>query len=1175
LEALEERVLLDGTLALSAAAYSVIKGNTATIAVTRTGGMTGTLQVDYAVTPGTATAGVNYAGILPRPDLSDPGNRLTGTLTWVDGDSATKTFRIRALDDYHTDPALTANITLSNLLGSGTLGTSAAVLTINDFQPGRPQFSSSTYTHTSSGGSVLVTVNRVGGSSGVLTVPYSTIDGTAVAGQNYTAVSGTLTWADRDAAPKTFTVPLLNQSVGPTGKSFQVSLGQTGLDASRALVPSMWYNFDNHTANDGIIEDRGPNHLNLVNSQYDGAGGHAHYGPDLGPFQDNLGGGIVVSHFVPSGATFPGAGSAYNLEGGLHRDYNPPASPFTGTVTETVDDYFSYRDNMGVLPAGVTPDFSGSSSRNNNPVWYTNSIMDSHDGSISYSFWLELPELIGSDFNPARYFANFANREMLLGRESNPTNNPVGGVQGGGGGGFGGQVAVRTIPNYTQDPSYDPLDPLHTVKYTLELRSSGITIPTHVTFHVGEWNQFVVEYTPTATLVYQNGVLEDTLTTGTYDSSLQSIGEITGAMRLNQTAFWNTSRKEEGTFNIDDLGLWQGQISAADVQKLYTQGIGNAVMNTAPVNLIDAQILTVTSLADSGPGSLRAAILASVAGDTIHFANALAGGTISLSGGPLEISHDLTIQGPASGTVTIDAHNNSRIFVLDSGVNAMVSGLALTHGFARVTPSDNGAGGAFLDNGTLTLNNVNFLSNTSLAGGGAIAYVVPGGSSGTFALTVTNCTFTGNAGANGGAIYAVGGPNGGTFAISVTGSTFTDNVATRALSVGGYGSDSGFGGAFGTLLGPTGDAACTVSISDSTFTGNHANYGGAIASVIRLTSGTGSATYTLERVTATGNTAVRGGGFYNELQDTSTASINETIDHSTFDNNATTGVSVMDGTTTRLVSGDGAGVAVSALAGTGMTVLFTNDTLANNSAGVSGTDAMETANGGGFYLEAVNGATPAVSLSHLTIAYNDAQTAGGGLFTNYSALTTQDTLYGNNTTPGTGADVNGTVTSLGNNLLSSSAGGSGWIGSDLLDVDPRLSTLRNNGDPTKTIALLADSPAIGTGSSGTNIGATQYVASVAAQVQILLPPFITAGAPFDLTIAVLDQYGNLVDNYTGTLQFTLTGPLSLMRNFTFASTDMGQHTFTGVMVFTPGDYTLSGTDLDTMTFTGSTTFSVV
>ena len=58
--------------------------------------------------------------------------------------------------------------------------------------------------------------------------------------------------------------------------------------------------------------------------------------------------------------------------------------------------------------------------------------------------------------------------------------------------------------------------------------------------------------------------------------------------------------------------------------------------------------------------------------------------------------------------------------------------------------------------------------------------------------------------------------------------------------------------------------------------------------------------------------------------------------------------------------------------------------------------------------------------------------------------------------------------SRGHNLFGNSFDGSGYAASDLLDVDPRLGPLQDNGGPTQTMALLPGSPAL---NAGDNTGA--------------------------------------------------------------------------------------------------------
>jgi hypothetical protein len=70
------------------------------------------------------------------------------------------------------------------------------------------QLSATSYTAAQSAGSVSISVTRVNGSTGAASVSYATSNGTAVAGQNYTVASGTLSWADSDSSAKSIPIAL-------------------------------------------------------------------------------------------------------------------------------------------------------------------------------------------------------------------------------------------------------------------------------------------------------------------------------------------------------------------------------------------------------------------------------------------------------------------------------------------------------------------------------------------------------------------------------------------------------------------------------------------------------------------------------------------------------------------------------------------------------------------------------------------------------------------------------------------------------------------------------------------------------------------------------------------------------------------------------------------------------
>lgn len=69
-----------------------------------------------------------------------------------------------------------------------------------------------------------LTVTRTGGSTGPATVTFTTSNGTAIAGVDYLATSGSVTWADGDTAPKTISIPLINPAPIAADKTLTVTL---------------------------------------------------------------------------------------------------------------------------------------------------------------------------------------------------------------------------------------------------------------------------------------------------------------------------------------------------------------------------------------------------------------------------------------------------------------------------------------------------------------------------------------------------------------------------------------------------------------------------------------------------------------------------------------------------------------------------------------------------------------------------------------------------------------------------------------------------------------------------------------------------------------------------------------------------------------------------------------
>lgn len=172
------------------------------------------------------------------------------------------------------------------------------------------------------------------------------------------------------------------------------------------------------------------------------------------------------------------------------------------------------------------------------------------------------------------------------------------------------------------------------------------------------------------------------------------------------------------------MSIFNREVFAA---ALYVAGAIGAPKATATV-------YTVTSLADTGPGSLRNQIAASAPGDTIQFA---INGKILLNSA-ITINHQLFVQGPGAGVLTVDAQHLDRAFILAASGSVALCGMTISNGYTAGPNGPNGTspgqnGGPGLD-----------------AYGGAILCYCD-------VLNLTNCWFTGNVaqGGNGG----FGGPN--------------------------------------------------------------------------------------------------------------------------------------------------------------------------------------------------------------------------------------------------------------------------------------------------------------------------------------------------------------------------------------------------------------------------------
>lgn len=215
-----------GTVQFNSATYSVGEAaGTVTLTITRTGGSFGAISATFSTinsglaTGGAAcTAGVDYISI------------TNGTVNWADGDTAPKTFNVTICNDTEWEgfepEFFDASITATT--GGATIGTpNPATVTIIDDDPAPPGVLRVD--------DVRVTEGNTGGANAVFTVSclrlvgappcsvnYATANGTAVAGVDYLAASGTLNFGS--SLTQTVTVPIIGETIKEANETFFLNL---------------------------------------------------------------------------------------------------------------------------------------------------------------------------------------------------------------------------------------------------------------------------------------------------------------------------------------------------------------------------------------------------------------------------------------------------------------------------------------------------------------------------------------------------------------------------------------------------------------------------------------------------------------------------------------------------------------------------------------------------------------------------------------------------------------------------------------------------------------------------------------------------------------------------------------------------------------------------------------
>ena len=624
--------------------------------------------------------------------------------------------------------------------------------------------------------------------------------------------------------------------------------------------------------------------------------------------------------------------------------------------------------------------------------------------------------------------------------------------------------------------------------------------------------------------------------------------------------------------------------------------------------------LTVTSLADSGAGTLRAAITQADAASGPSTINFAVSGAIILESALPDLSQNINILGPGPAGLTLQRDASApacSMFYIDYGETVTIAGLTMTGGLACLSPvgnfdysacitanedsltvnncvfaNNNGFSGAtILDNiepevdsvtnpgGSLTVQNSTFTNNSgpvpNLFGtyGGAIGCVLLD------SLTISNCTFSGNNAGSGGAVWYDHCDT-----TMITGCTFSGNSASYMVSSNGTTLVEGLGGAI------YGTNNTSVTIADSTFSGNSAvQYGGALYEF--------STSFTVTGCTFVGNQATNSP--LNPWYMTATGGaiawgLSANISDCTFSNNSAANqggaLAIMDGSTF-----------LDSIANT-----ITDCTLTANSAGDQGGAIWMSFDGTRF-----------ATIAGCTIAGNSvgAGGQGSGIMLDpiptgtLGTVTLLDSIIAGNflgSAAGDDADMECNATNMWNigqsayNLIGSEGGdfdlpngvNGNIIGAAANPINPLLGPLQNNGGPTQTMALLPGSSALNAGSASgapttdqrglprvvnglIDIGAWQHQPPTIVQPASATPNPVT-GTTASLSVLGVDDAGEAGPTYT----WSVTSAPAGAPTPTFSANGTPAAANTTVTFGQAGTYIITATIKDPLGLTASSSVTV-
>ena len=334
-------IAADATPGLSIAdAVNVAEGRDAVFRVTLRPATNHVVSVTYTTMDGTAVADADYTPV-------------TGTLRFEPRET-TKTIRVPVLLDTMTEQSETFTVELSNPGGS-TLADPIGVGTIR--ADPAPSLRIGDATPVAEGDEAVFTVTLTPPNEQVVTVDYTTTDGTAVADEDYSATSGTLRFAPGDTS-KTIRVPTLRDAVAEPVETFTVVLSNP---SGTNVV---------HDTGVGTITDEGLPGLSIADAPTVAEGGEAVFPVTLNPASSQVvtvayatqdGTAVTDSDYTATSGTlrFEPGETIQNIQVATLRDaIAEPSESFTVELSDPVGTAITNSTGVGTIAADAMPALS-------------------------------------------------------------------------------------------------------------------------------------------------------------------------------------------------------------------------------------------------------------------------------------------------------------------------------------------------------------------------------------------------------------------------------------------------------------------------------------------------------------------------------------------------------------------------------------------------------------------------------------------------------------------------------------------------------------------------------------------------------------------------------------------------------------------------------------------------